>query len=75
MRKLSLIGALLLCAGSILAQGKTDMWESFAKTKFEPKYYEKLGEYLFYPTFPADIKALERDYRAGILRSFRSRGW
>jgi hypothetical protein len=35
------------------------MWDTFAKTKFEPKYYEKLGEYLFYPTFPADLKALE----------------
>jgi len=41
------------------AQGKPDMWNEFAKTKFEPKYYEKLGEYLFYPNFPADLKALE----------------
>lgn len=38
--------------------GKTDMWDVFAKTKFEPKYYESLGEYLFYPNFPADLKVL-----------------
>lgn len=37
---------------------KTDSWNEFAKTKFEPKYYEKLGEYLFYPTFTAELKAL-----------------
>ncbi len=59
MKKICLLGAFILCTGSLLAQGKADMWEAFAKTKFEPKYYEKLGEYLFYPTFPADIKALE----------------
>lgn len=44
---------------TVLAQsGKTDMWDVFAKTKFEPKYYENLGEYLFYPNFPADLKAM-----------------
>jgi hypothetical protein len=35
------------------------MWSEFAKTKFEPKYYEKIGEYLFFPNFPANLKALE----------------
>jgi len=40
------------------AQTKPDMWNEFAKTKFEPKYYENLGEYLFYPNFPADLKAM-----------------
>jgi hypothetical protein len=39
-------------------QGKFDAWNTFAKTKFEPKYYEKLGEYLFYPSFPDELKAL-----------------
>lgn len=43
----------------VAAQGKTDTWNEFAKTKFEPKFYEKLGEYLFYPTFPAELKAME----------------
>lgn len=41
-----------------LAQ-KVDAWNVFAKTRFEPKYYEKLGEYLFYPTFPSELKGLE----------------
>lgn len=40
-------------------QSKFDAWNEFAKTKFEPKYYEKLGEYLFYPSFSTDLKALE----------------
>jgi hypothetical protein len=38
---------------------KFDAWNEFAKTKFEPKYYEKLGEYLFFPTFSDNLKALE----------------
>lgn len=44
---------------TLQAQGKTDTWDMFAKTKFEPKYHEKLGEYLFYPNFTTDIKGLE----------------
>ena len=43
---------------SVFAQTKTDMWNEFAKTKFEPKYYEKIGEYIFYPSFSAELKAL-----------------
>ncbi|MBX2947229.1 MAG: hypothetical protein KF725_15470 [Cyclobacteriaceae bacterium] len=49
----------LLVALVSLAQPKFDAWNEFAKTKFEPKYYEKLGEYLFYPSFPETLKALE----------------
>jgi len=41
------------------AFSQTDTWNLFAKTKFEPRFDEKIGEYLFYPTFPADIKKLE----------------
>ena len=59
MKKLMLLGLLFVGAVTVSAQSKIDMWDSFAKTKFEPKYYEKLGEYLFYPTFPAELKALE----------------
>lgn len=55
-----LIIALLLVVGlQVSAQSKFDAWDAFAKTKFEPKYDEKLQEYLFYPTFTADLKALE----------------
>jgi hypothetical protein len=58
-RSLLLITCLwLLAAGSVFAQ-KSDSWNDFAKTKFEPKYHEKLGEYLFYPSFSAELKALE----------------
>ena len=53
-----LIAFLMLSTVSVLAQGKTDMWNEFAKTKFEPKYYEKIGEYLFYPSFSNELKAL-----------------
>ena len=41
------------------AQGKADTWNEFAKTKFEPKYHEELGEYVFYPTFPPALKQME----------------
>lgn len=44
---------------SLQAQSKLDAWNEFAKTKFEPKYYENIGEYLFYPSFPAPLKAME----------------
>ncbi len=59
MKKVLMIGLCVMGVVSASAQSKPDMWDTFAKTKFEPKYYEKLGEYLFYPTFPAELKALE----------------
>lgn len=43
----------------LLAQTKTDSWALFAKTKFEPKYYEKAQEYLLHPDFPAELKSVE----------------
>ena len=36
----------------------SDSWSEFAKTKFEPKYYEKLGEYLFVPKFSEQLKSM-----------------
>lgn len=36
-----------------------DTWNTFAKTKFEPKFDEKLGEYLFYPKFSEEVKKLQ----------------
>jgi hypothetical protein len=59
MRRLTLLWFAVIVMSPVFAQGKWDAWNEFAKTKFEPKYYEKLGEYLFYPTFPANLKALE----------------
>lgn len=59
MKKALLWIALAWSVNIVWAQGKVDSWNEFAKTKFEPKYYEKMGEYLFYPSFPAELKALE----------------
>lgn len=49
---------LFLLTASAYSQ-KADTWNLFAKTKFEPKFNEKLGEYLFYPTFTDDVRKLE----------------
>jgi hypothetical protein len=57
MKKLLVLGFCLVSAAAF-AQSKTDMWNEFAKTKFEPKYYEKIGEYIFYPSFSTELKAL-----------------
>ena len=53
------VGALLITSAAFAQTSKFDAWNEFAKTKFEPKYYEKLGEYLFYPSFPETLKSLE----------------
>lgn len=58
MKKVVVLALWLVITVSGVAQTKFDAWDAFAKTKFEPKYYEKLGEYLFYPTFSAELKAL-----------------
>jgi uncharacterized membrane protein YcgQ (UPF0703/DUF1980 family) len=49
---------LMLATVSVFAQSKTDAWNEFAKTKYEPKYLEKIGEYQFFPTFTPEVKAL-----------------
>jgi hypothetical protein len=61
MRKFILLIVCFAMVGLSFGQtpGKIDSWNEFAKTKFEPKFYEKLGEYLFYPTFSAELKAME----------------
>lgn len=58
MKKISLIVIAVLSFSGVFAQGDSDSWNAFAKTKFEPKYHEKLGEYLFYPNFSSDLKAM-----------------
>jgi len=50
--------AMLIGITSLYGQVKPNAWDLFAKTKFESKFNEKLGEYLFYPNFPADLKAM-----------------
>lgn len=43
----------------VMAQSKPDSWSLFARTKFEPKYYEKAQEYLLHPDFPAELTTFE----------------
>lgn len=58
--KTSLITLVFVLATlNLFAQAKFDSWNEFAKTKFEPKYYEKIGEYLFHPSFSPSLKAME----------------
>jgi hypothetical protein len=56
--RLSLIACLFIAANSLWAQDKPNAWNDFAKTKFQPKFEEKSGEYLFYPDFSAELKAM-----------------
>lgn len=58
MKKILVVALVLVSTTGMYAQTKVNLWDTFAKTKFEPKYHEKLGEYLFFPTFPAELKAL-----------------
>ena len=58
MKRIIVLVGFALLVGNTFGQGKWDAWNEFAKTKFEPKYYEKLGEYLFYPNFPEALKAM-----------------
>ena len=59
IKKIVVLWWLVVGCSGLFAQTKFDAWNEFAKTKFEPKYYEKLGEYLFHPNFTADLKAWE----------------
>ena len=58
MKRILFFGLLCCVATTAVAQGM-ETWNVFAKTKFEPRFDEKLGEYLFYPTFTEDVKKLE----------------
>lgn len=57
MRKVFPI-VLLCCITAAGYSQKFDSWNEFAKTKFEPKFNDKLGEYLYHPTFTPELKAL-----------------
>jgi hypothetical protein len=57
MKKVWIVLLFSIGAWASFAQ-KFNSWNEFAKTKFDPKYNDKLGEYLFYPTFTPELKAL-----------------
>jgi hypothetical protein len=59
MKKILLAGLFFCFASSIFAQGKLDAWSLFAKTKFESRYFENLGEYLYVPSFSEELKKLQ----------------
>ncbi len=58
MRKSFIVLALSIVAFSAVGQAKINLWDLFAKTKFDSKFNEKIGEYLFFPNFSADLKTL-----------------
>jgi hypothetical protein len=58
MKKLLLAGIVMASFIEGYSQGM-ETWNVFAKTRFEPKYEEKVGEYLFYPSFTDEVKKLE----------------
>lgn len=57
--RIALTSLFVIAGLNVFGQPKPNAWDLFAKTKFESKFYEKLGEYLFYPSFPPDLKAME----------------
>lgn len=59
MKKTVLSAAFLFLMTSAFSQGGGDVWNVFAKTKFEPRYHKDIGEYLFYPDFTDEVKKLE----------------
>lgn len=59
MIRRALVFGVMYCMALVAYSQGMETWNVFAKTKFEPKFDEKLGEYLFYPTFSDDVKKLE----------------
>jgi hypothetical protein len=56
VRNIVLIVFIVLVSTALSAQ-TPEGWALIAKTKFDAKYNEKVGEYYLYPTFPEDLKA------------------
>lgn len=57
MKKFGLFIVFSIALSSVYGQVNT--WDIFAKTKFELKFDEKIGENIFVPNFPANLKAME----------------
>jgi hypothetical protein len=58
MKKTLFTVFVFLGVAAAYAQG-LDTWNVFAKTKFQPKFHEEIGEYLFYPEFTTEVKKME----------------
>lgn len=50
---------LFLFLSTLAVSQGMETWNVFAKTKFEPKFDQELGEYLFYPQFTEEVRKLE----------------
>lgn len=59
MKKWIVFLVLMTAITKVFSQVKPNTWDLFAKTKFESKYNEKIGEYLFFPNFSPELKTLE----------------
>jgi hypothetical protein len=57
MKLLPILFTLSIVTGTTLAQSTTDTWTSFAKTKFETKFNQSVGEYFMMPVFSPELKA------------------
>ncbi len=55
MRGILIVACTIL---SITTFAQTDGWGVFAKTKFDAKFNQQVGEYFLYPTFSPDLKAM-----------------
>lgn len=58
MKKRIFLSVVFLFLGTAAFSQVKDMWKEFAKTKFEPKYNEKIGEYTYHPSFTTELKDL-----------------
>lgn len=58
MKKWFVVLGLFIPVSGVIGQASPNMWDLFGKTKFESRFNEKIGEYLFFPNFPGDLKAL-----------------
>src|SRR5690606_8655942 len=58
MKKILSAAFFLASVASVYGQGM-ETWNVFSKTKFEPRFDEKLGEYLYYPEFSDEVKKME----------------
>lgn len=60
MKNISLlIFTCIISLASNTIHAQTDYWAIFSKTRFEVRYSEKAQEYLNFPIFPSEVKALE----------------
>ena len=58
MKKWYVVVGLVIASSNVIGQVIPNLWDLFGRTKFESRFNDKIGEYLFYPDFPVDLKAM-----------------